>query len=320
MSCLQTDFQNKYSQSNQNANNLLTNSQNIGGNPTEFTQVNGQTAFKVPISNYFVTNPVVMLRLSGSYIGVVIPLGKPKIISASSDCFNSGQSGTIKVNVQNVGNVDGSFYSSLINCPGMDIQSQSKISVKAGETSEMDIQVSSSGAQDISQSCVINVTDYNGGGSDTTSVNLCMKTAEICTPNQEFTDGNVIKKCSSDGKSVTILNTCQYGTKTNSDGTIVCATQGGSIGQSSNNGVTGAAIGILGKSSSIGIIILVVFLILIGGAVGFYFYRNKSKNVVSKEAPVQREVLSSGKHCTKCGNSLNANSRFCTKCGERLKR
>jgi hypothetical protein len=83
-----------------------------------------------------------------------------------------------------------------------------------------------------------------------------------------------------------------------------------SVQSQKSSGITGNVIGNSG-SSKIGIIILVVIILVIGGAIGLYVYnRNKSKGTVVSS-------VASSNLCTKCGSSLNVGSKFCTKCGNK---
>lgn len=135
---------------------------------------------------------------------------------------------------------------------------------------------------------------------------------------------NVLINCPS-GKCC--LGGGSYKEKLCSDGLQCCVTEGylGECQSDCNKKtnpppVTGFATAVSGNSS-FGIIILIVFLVLIGGAIGFYFYRNKStKNVPTETVPIKKELSDSGQHCTKCGSSLNPKSRFCTKCGQRFRK
>jgi hypothetical protein len=103
---------------------------------------------------------------------------------------------------------------------------------------------------------------------------------------------------------------------------LICCTSGGYTGKCMEkcgevenegdklSGITGAAIG--GRGST-GIIIVIIAIILIGGAIAFYVVRSKvAKPTLSKE------VSSSFGHCTKCGSPLKEGSAFCTKCGKKL--
>jgi len=79
----------------------------------------------------------------------------------------------------------------------------------------------------------------------------------------------------------------------------------------------------LSGNSSTGTTILVIFLIIIGGSIGFFVYvknkKNKSSHKEIKEEK-SKEIKSSEKHCTKCGHPLKKGSKFCTKCGNSHKK
>lgn len=77
------------------------------------------------------------------------------------------------------------------------------------------------------------------------------------------------------------------------------------------------------SKSSTGTIILVIFLILIGGSIAYFIYvkKKKGKNKPSDkkiEKPKEKKGTEKGKHCTKCGNLLKSGSKFCTKCGKKV--
>ena len=82
-----------------------------------------------------------------------------------------------------------------------------------------------------------------------------------------------------------------------------------------NNSVSGSSYS-QKQSSSTGTTILVIFLILIVGSIGFFVYMKNKKNKFRKG--VKKEIIKIGKHCTKCGALVRQNSKFCPKCGKRL--
>jgi hypothetical protein len=227
--CLNNLVQNLFSQSNQYATNLLANSATIGGSTPELTSYGGKSAFSIPLNNYFVTNPVVTLSLNGSFLGVVIPMGTPKILTATSETFNSGSTGTIKVNVENIGNSQGTFYASLSNCPGLSTTSPQNYAVNVGQTQEIDIPISTTGTNEqLSESCMVNVTDYNGGGSDSATVNVNMVPANQCAPNTQVVSGNSVCPCVSVNgvwrqAAGSQCKACKYGVVSDNEGGWKCA-------------------------------------------------------------------------------------------------
>ncbi|MDE1870378.1 MAG: hypothetical protein KGH71_05365, partial [Candidatus Micrarchaeota archaeon] len=89
--CMNTTAENDYSINNQHVAQLLTSGQSIQGYSATQTNYGGGTAFAISLgSGTFTTNPEIIFTLSGSFVGVVIPIGKPKILSVTSTSFTSG--------------------------------------------------------------------------------------------------------------------------------------------------------------------------------------------------------------------------------------
>lgn len=82
-----------------------------------------------------------------------------------------------------------------------------------------------------------------------------------------------------------------------------------------NSEISGQTSASTSKGSSTGMIILIIFLILIGGSIGFFVYV-KNKKAKSKSSKKSEETTNKAK-CKKCGHDLKLNSKFCTKCGEK---
>lgn len=196
MTCLQSQAAAQYASFNKKAGALLQNGVTIGGKPVSFSQSKGKPAFSVDLDDYFVTNPVLVLRFRGDFLGVVIPLGKPKILSAKSECFNSGNQGTIKLTVQNIGTADGSFYPDLSDCSFISSPSLPKYSVAKGKTQDIEIPIYGIGQNtNLRKACNVKVTDFNGGGSTSAQVSICIKEANQCTPGKPIVQENSICAC-----------------------------------------------------------------------------------------------------------------------------
>lgn len=229
--CLNTTARNDYSTNNQYAAQLLTPGQSIQGYSATQTNYNGGTAFAVSLgSGTFTTNPEIIFTFSGSFVGVVIPVGKPKIVSATSASFTSGSTGKINIQVTNVGNAQGAFYATLSNCPGVSpTQSATNYQVQPSQSQQINISISTSGVnQTISQQCTVTVTDYNGGGSDTSQVNIVSKPANQCTPNSQLVQGTSICPCLNESGVWKVgtgssCSTCSYGVIANGNGGYKCA-------------------------------------------------------------------------------------------------
>ncbi len=207
----------------------------------QISNYGGQQAFLVTIPTAFTTtNPEITLRVKGSFIGVVIPKGIPKILSATSAPFSSGANGSIDVNVENIGTSQGTFYYSLSDCAGVSTVSSQKYSVPAGQNQEINIPIYTSGAnQTINQQCTVTVTDSNGGGSSTAQVNVVSKPANQCTPNTQVQVGQSFCPCIQNATGVwklglgTACTTCQYGVIASASGSYTCAPPPTTIGSQS---------------------------------------------------------------------------------------
>lgn len=229
--CMNITAQNDYSINNQHASQLLGPTQPIQGYTATQTNYNRGTAFAISLgSGTFTTNPEIIFTLSGSFVGVVIPVGKPKILSVSTTPFTSGSTGTIKISVQNIGDAQGSFYPTLSNCQGVSpVQSSINYQVQPGQSQQINLSIITSGInQVLNQQCTVTVTDYNGGGSDTAQVNVVSKSANQCTPNSQILQGQSYCPCLNQSGvwkpgTGTACTTCQYGVQPNGPGVYGCA-------------------------------------------------------------------------------------------------
>jgi hypothetical protein len=191
------------------------------------------------------------MRISGAFIGVVIPEGTPKILNVSTRPFNSGDSGTIVVMVKNVGNSQGSFYTSLSNCNGIQSSISSNYAFSVGQVQNLNISIYTSGTNsNLTEQCTVTVTDANGGGVSSMPVTVIMKQANQCTPNQQILQGSSICSCTNVNGvyQPTACNACPNGV-TNTNGQFVCAPAPKGTNSSSSSGVNvniGSASGLIG--------------------------------------------------------------------------
>jgi hypothetical protein len=246
-SCLQNNVLSSIVSQNNGDASPLTQGTQIGGYATQTSSYNGQSAFLVTLPSQFVTtNPQVTMRISGAFIGVVIPEGTPKILSVSSQPFNSGNIGTISAIVKNIGNAQGSFYTSLSNCDGVQPSTVSpNYAFQAGQTENLTIDISTTGTNNnVNEQCTVTVTDANGGGSNSSQVNVVMKQANQCTPGQQIVQGSSICSCSNVNGvyQPTSCTACPNGV-TNSNGQYVCASAPQGTNSSISSGVQISGVG-----------------------------------------------------------------------------
>jgi hypothetical protein len=174
------------------------------------------------------TSPNVVFRIRADWLGIYIPSGKPQILSVTSDKFQSGETGTVSVRVQNIGDAQGSFSALLVDCDPFIVSSSAQTARKTLQSGDIDtIEISINGgtvAQDLSKSCSVKVYDVNDPSvSDTKSLSLQMENPKICAPGTLYAEGNLIKKCNKDGSAIDTIETCQYGVIDDGHGGFNCA-------------------------------------------------------------------------------------------------
>lgn len=148
--------------------------------------------------------PKLKFEIRADWIGVEQSFGDPRIISLSSQEFGSGEVGKITASVRNDAGSPGIFTFSVSDCY--------PFTQKYSGLSEM-IEVPGYGTgynvielnhgtvnEDVCSTCTVTVTDYNAPqNSDTDTVQVCMTSAKICTPGEQWTEGKCIYACNSAG-------------------------------------------------------------------------------------------------------------------------
>lgn len=174
------------------------------------------------------TSPNIVFRIRADWLGIVIPTGKPKIVSVNSDKFVSGESGTAIVQVQNIGDGDGTFSLMLVDCDPFiqtNTAQSARKTLRPNDADSFSISISGgTNADSLSKSCSIRIYDVNDPSlSDTAPISIQQEKAKICVPNQVRAEGNIIKKCNSAGTSLDEIATCQYGLVSDNQGGFACA-------------------------------------------------------------------------------------------------
>ena len=138
-----------------------------------------------------------IFKIKASWIGVMINVGKPSIVSSTCNDFKAGDNGKIDVQVKNIGNSEGSFVGS-ITC-GTIVQSYTitPTFIGAGLTKTISIPLNAGTfAGDKYDSCSIIIQDFNkASNSATGSVTCHILKPAICIERDFYNEGNCIKKC-----------------------------------------------------------------------------------------------------------------------------
>lgn len=181
-----------------------------------FSEFNEDTGNFIVTLDRSLGNPNIVFRVKASWIGIVIPVGEPSIISLNSESFGSGETGNIEVEVKNIGDVEGTFSAKLVDCQPFNVISTSattRVTLSPEEIGKMIITLDAgSTSDDISQDCKIEVYDVNDPSIMTiSSVNVAMTTAKVCTPGKISVEGNLIKKCNDEGSRLKTIEKCNNG-------------------------------------------------------------------------------------------------------------
>ncbi len=214
------------SPTNSAADKLL--SENASFSSTPFQQDSQNTGKVVVSLSRKLTSPNVVFRIRADWIGVVIPIGIPQIIGVSSNKIASGESGKVVVNIQNIGEVQGTFAAQLVNCEPFIQLNTTQSSMKTIQPSAVDnITLDVSGGNlstDLSQSCQVKVYEVNDPSVESFySVNLQLEKAKVCVPGQIISNGSLIQQCSADGTAYQTIQQCENGTIPDGQGGFSCA-------------------------------------------------------------------------------------------------
>lgn len=220
-----TEINNAISPVNQASDTLLNEDTSFTSSPFTKDDNTGKVTITLKRS---LTSPNVVFRIRADWIGIVIPTGQPKILSVTANKFGSGETGTISVQVQNIGETAGTFSAMLQNCEPFIQSTTTQTSRKTLQPQDIDtITIYVSGgaiSEDISKTCSVKIYDVNEPSIETTSnLTLTLEKAKICVPNKMFADGNTIKRCNNDGTMVEIVEECKYGVLSDGKGGFVCS-------------------------------------------------------------------------------------------------
>jgi len=219
-----TEITNAITPANNAAVNLINNQASFTS--SQFTTDSNTGKVAVTLNRRLMT-PNILFRIRADWVGVVIPTGQPKILSVTSDKFNGGESGTVNIQIQNIGEAAGTFSAMLVNCDPF-IQSVSgQTARKTFQPNDADtIQISVSGgtmADDYTKSCSVKVYDVNDPSiSATSDLTLQQTKPKICVPGKFIIEGKMIKQCNEQGTAVNIVRACDYGVESDSQGDLNC--------------------------------------------------------------------------------------------------
>jgi len=192
----QSSFNTRLNEVNSVVTSMQGDNLNIGGSLTKIENIEGQTYATID-SHSKLSVADLVIRLRADWVGIKIPFGEPKIISAVCPDFKSGENGEINLQVKNTGTSTGSFVPS-IRCQSV---SQSynigSLSIPAKQTKTMTIPIDTGTfAGEKLDTCTIRVEDFNNPNNyDEVSTTCQLLKPATCIENKIYIESNCIKKC-----------------------------------------------------------------------------------------------------------------------------
>jgi hypothetical protein len=155
--------------------------------------------------------PMIVAKVKASWLGVVVPVGKPKLISVSSDEFKTGNDGFVKAIVSNVGDGIGSFDISLsCNNPFSSSDSVRLSGIQQQEQRTLYLKITASVSQPTSGTCTVTARDANQPSNiDSMAVAVKASNLAICQAGQKRTFGKYIQQCNQYGSAWITIKECE---------------------------------------------------------------------------------------------------------------
>lgn len=202
---------------NDKSNTLMYGSDATIGSAQTIVDETNLNAGKVSIQlgDRRVSNPAVRFLVSADWVGLNIPVGIPKIDSATCEEFSSGDdNGVIEISVTNIGQGEGTFVPSLLDSGIFEVSKvPTSKTFDKGETDTLLLYVSGGiTAEPTDVTATVKVVDvHNSDNFDTASVTISMTEPKACVPGAERVSGSAVYLCNEDGMGESELLRCTGG-------------------------------------------------------------------------------------------------------------
>ena len=197
-------------------NNLMSSVSNAKLSKS-FGSINSATSLSSAVVKITLQNqiqfPVTTLYIKADTIGIYTPTPEIKLVNADSSCFQTGEQGGITVELQNIGQEAGT-WNIFAQCQSpFTSNSNLQVSLQPGATITKVIPISASASSEQKASCTIFAE--SPAGTKQLNADVCVKPQIICTANAKFCaisgTSEVVKQCSSDGATSSIIQVCGVG-------------------------------------------------------------------------------------------------------------
>jgi len=179
-------------------------------------------------------------------------VGEPSIVGTAGDEFTELQQGEITLTYENVGDSEGSFEATVLECkdPLTFAGISQRASLEPGETHTDSFVISGDSSDDsqtdYSRQCTFQVKETNTGETASASVNVDFSQKSTCTPGERFRmtgtrNGEVIYsvyECNDQGTNSELVKQCGEGeiAKPQTGNEYLCVAQGDDTDTSTNPG------------------------------------------------------------------------------------
>ena len=188
-----------------------------------FGDVNGATSLRnavveVELEDY-VQFPLTTVYLKADSLTIFTPVPKIELTSPESQCFETGDDGSISVTLRNVGDERG-IVNLYAECSSPFRTTRNiEVSLNPGQIETRLIPLSASSDKTTRDRCTIYAE--SSGETVKRTVRVCVKPQVTCESGVRFcsTSGSleVVKRCNSEGSSATTIKKCNVGEFCNSD-------------------------------------------------------------------------------------------------------
>lgn len=179
-----------------------------GGSSVDFSGSANAGELRLPLGR-LIQYPMITMRVSADTLGIVLPVGVPKIVDVSSDTFATGDDGNIRVEVENVGESLGVFVAS-VECSG-DFSPRGtspSFQVPSGSSAVLNIPLSAGSAG--TSGCVVTVADVeNPFNRDISTVRVSADPLVTCDTGDIRCVGDVEQVCRAGVWEVTGTGACE---------------------------------------------------------------------------------------------------------------
>ena len=189
----------------------------------KFGDINGKTSLsnavvEVELEDY-VQFPLTSVYIKADSLTIYTPSPEIKLYDANSECFETGDDGSIGVVIENVGDERG-IVNLYAECSDPFTTTRNiEVSIDVGESVTRYIPLSASANKVQTDRCVIYAETTAGTIKKT--VGVCVKPQTVCEANARFcsTSGTVevVKRCNTAGTGTTTIKKCDVGEFCNSD-------------------------------------------------------------------------------------------------------